>query len=250
VISQNKGFWQLGPDGTVNASGGGGATAWEPITGMTLGGMTRVDNYITSVTEGAPGQYTCGLDLTVNRTTLGTGDRWPVDLITDWAANGSTTHVLQVRITYVSVPSDLSGAHWIGIYHDNGSFPGSGGAAGLISLISATKRSFESVGGLGTGIVEGNALGASTDTFVFTFIPPVGSINGRYLVSGHAENTSETTSRYGFTELSLASVNTATIDAGYDVGCHTAFSFQQRVASTGTDSITFKLERRYVPLFG
>lgn len=230
-------------------SGNGGAVAWVPLEGMTLGGMTLNDGFITSVTEGAAGRYTLGHDYSFSRTTLGTADRFPVDWITEWAAADPETHVLQVRFTIVTPPTDVSGVPWVGVYHDDGAFPGSGGAAGAVMLMGSTKRSFETVGGLGTGIVEGNDLGLTPTQFIFEFTPPVGTTNGRYLIGGQVQTTSEGITRYGFTELSLGAVNAASISAGYGTGSHMALAFQQRVAGSGTGSMVLDIHRRVIPVF-
>lgn len=232
-----------------SGGGGGGSMAWVPLEGMTLGGMTLNDGFITSVTEISPGRYTLGHDYTVNRTTLGTADRYPVDFITEWADADPETHVLQVRFTIVTPPTNVAGVPWVGVYHDNGAFPGSGGAAGAVMLMGSTKRSFDTVGGLGTGIVEGNDLGLTPTEFVFEFTPPVGTTNGRYQIGGQVQTTSEGITRYGFTELSLAAVNAASISAGYNVGSHMALAFQQRALSTGTGSMTLDIHRRVIPVF-
>ena len=117
-VSQNKGFWQMGPDGTVNAAGGGG------------GAITPVfASYDDQVADVKPASITAGsvtmngnvwevADYTSTATKHnGFGNSWRISLPLPADILDGTSNALWARITITEAPSLAANMRFhVGIY--------------------------------------------------------------------------------------------------------------------------------------
>jgi len=246
--AQNKGFWQLGPDGTVNASGGGGGsggiTTPKPLT-IDYAQMDILDGYVTGVTEHAPGDYSFSLDYTQNRTFPSNADLAFCDVLTDWAALGATDYRLVVEIEVVSEPDDLSGTPYVAAYLKSNAAQRSTGVGAVLALMfhDTGDRSVRQNSSISTDVSADSSMGTPANVRLI-FQPQTGTGGNMRFGMGVEAETSNGPGGLSMWSRSaiISSFTTANVSTGYDVagGGYLALAFQQRVAGSGTGSMRLR----------
>lgn len=228
----------------------GDVIPWIPITGLTLGAMDRLNNFVTDVTEISAGTYAYTTDGTKFAPATANGDlHVPIDLgISDWQTETVALAALETRIRVVAWPDDQSGNPFAMIALVNGAYTSriSGSASNRGITFHATA---------GTAFLQSNTLAASlsgtssinrdNETWVDRVIPGVssGGLHRGYSYGGTAGHYFDSVTS------GLSGFLTSRITNGYNVaaGCFGAISISQRVASSVT-GFTLGYDYRIVPL--
>jgi len=233
-----------------SVGGGGGAAAavpWSPVTGITFGTMDILDGFVTGVTDNGSGDYTFDIDYTQNRTFPSNGDLHLFDPITDWAAAGENTNVLEIRITISSRYDNTAGDPYICIVHKDGAGVTRTGSQMMVCLFQGTADTTDT-------LVNGAAVATATtigtiDSYVIRWTPSSSTARNNYAVDLYGLDGA-TVYSWGEGQNLAALPKTSDVAGGYNVaaGSHFYISLQQLAADSGTGSVRVVLEYRILPL--
>jgi len=226
---------------------GGAAVPWRPVTGIAFGTMDILDGFVTGVTDNGDGDYTFDIDYTQSRTFPSNGDLHLFNPITDWAAAGADTNVLEIRITISSRYNNTAGDPYICFAHKDGAGVVRTGSQMMVCLFQGTADT--------TDVLVNSAASAAAatigtiDSYVMRWTPSSTTARNNYAVDIYGLDGT-TVYSWGQSQSLAALPKTTDVDGGYNVaaGSHFYISFQQVAADVGTGSVRVVLEYRILPL--
>lgn len=231
------------------AAGGTTIPEWTALTGGTLANMSRIDNFVTSVTESPAGTYTLGIDYTQNRTFPSNADSWSIandfdqDPITEWAAlTDPWKYALEVRTALSTGYDNNAGDPYVGIYvQDTATAPVYEYGIAIFDVGSGTIESYGFTQAAAAMSSGGNSQTA--DTVYHRTLCSLAQDRGGFNW-GHMSGDTYTRTN-PFYETEAGEIYNYTNIANLDI---TLF-FQQLVADSGTGSVVVDLDYRFVQVF-